>query len=85
MGTKIGHKGFVIHVKNDYDYRFATNLGGAKERAEIIDTLRQCVYLKTKQILPVYGVPSKLKSYAQTKNDLFQGKPKNIPEEKYRL
>ena len=64
MSSKIGNKEFIIHVKNDYDYRFATYIGGAKERDEIIEALKKCYYAKTQQILPVYGVPKGLKSHA---------------------
>ena len=53
------HSHFIIHVLNDYDYRYKSN----KYMELIIEATKRCYYDKTVKNLPVYGVPSKVKKY----------------------
>lgn len=70
---------FVVHVKDEYDYRFMCNV-----RDELFDCLKQVFYLSTGKNLPVYGVEGKLKEFAASKKDVQQ-KVMRIPAEQFRL
>jgi len=53
------HSHFIIHVINDYDYRYKSN----KYMGLIIETIKACYYEKTVKNLPIFGVPDKVKKY----------------------
>lgn len=56
---------FVVHVRDEYDYRFMCNV-----RDELFECLKQVYYLATGKNLPVYGVEGKLKDFASSKKDV---------------
>jgi len=71
---------FIVHVKQEYDYRFV-----CEERDEFFAALKKVFYDVTGENLPIYGVPhAKLKDYATSKKDMKKG-VEIVPEENYRL
>ena len=71
-------KEFIIHVKNDYDYRFISD-----QFQEIKECIKYLYHAVTSKNLPIYKVAnSKLKEYETTKKDLRNSKD-IVPEEKY--
>jgi len=75
------HSHFVIHVFNDYDYRFKSD----KHMDTIVEAIKKCYYDKLVQNLPVYGVHDKVKKFAQSESEAKKGKTKKIPTNQYRL
>ena len=57
-----------MHVKNEYDYIYLSDL-----RAEIFKALKHVFYQYTGQNVPVYGVPENLKPYHTSKKDIEEG------------
>jgi|JI9StandDraft_2_1071091.scaffolds.fasta_scaffold585891_1 hypothetical protein len=73
-----GIKEFIIHVKNDYDYRFISD-----QFQEIKECLKYLYHSVTSKNLPIYKVANpKLKDYETTKKDLRNSKD-IVPEEKF--
>ena len=82
--TKNIYKGqlvdMAIHVKDEYDYRFACN-----QREEIIQHLKQLLdhIVKNertgKQGLPIYAVEGGLENYMTTQTDRADGTAKGLP------
>ena len=72
-------KEFIIHVKNDYDYRFIS-----EQYLEIKQCLKYLYHQIVGKNLPVYKVSgSKLKEYETSKKDLRNGRDV-VPEERFR-
>ena len=76
-------KEFVIHVPEQYDYRYQT-----ERREDIIQSLKTAYVSLMKENLPIYGIDAKdLKSYTTTERDRIKnksripGKEFLIPEE----
>ena len=74
--TKAGNPEFVVHIKNEYDYRYESDF-----RTEIFEAIKFVYYQEHKVNLPVYGVPFKLKEFHTSKKDISQGIEVNPPEE----
>jgi hypothetical protein len=73
-----GIKEFIIHVKQDYDYRFIS-----EEFMEIKDALKYQFNQLTDKNLPVYIVNnSKLRDYETSKKDMRRGYD-NKPEQQF--
>lgn len=73
-----GVKEFIIHVKNDYDYRFISD-----QFVEIKECLKFLYNKVTGKNLPIYKVQNaKLKEYETTKKDLRNTRDV-VPEEKF--
>ena len=66
--TKTGCNEFVVHVKNQYDYRFESN-----QRTEIFDAVKYVCWRQRKSNLPTYEVPDTLKNHHTTKKEIAQG------------
>lgn len=77
--TQVGNFEFVVHVKDEYDYRFV-----CEKREELFEQLKACYFSIMNQNLPIYGVPSKLKDIATSKKDIKAG-TERMPPEQYRL
>lgn len=77
--TQSGNDEFVVHVKDEYDYRFV-----CEKREELFEHLKACYFTLMNKNLPIYGVPSKLKDCATSKKDIKSGHER-IPEEKWIL
>jgi hypothetical protein len=77
--TQTGNFEFVVHVKDEYDYRFV-----CEKREELFEQLKACYFGIMNQNLPIYGVPSKLKDIATSKKDIKNG-TERMPPEQYRL
>jgi hypothetical protein len=60
--TKKNNSEFVIHVKNEYDYRFESS-----NRDEIFDSLKWAFWKINRINLKVYGVDDKLNEYYTSK------------------
>ena len=69
------NKEFIVHVKDEYDYRFVCDL-----REELFEQLKSCYFNLMNQNLPIYGVPGKLKEFATSKKDIKNGNEKLPPE-----
>ena len=70
---------FIVHVKDEYDYRFI-----CEERDELFEALKQCYFNIMNANLPIYGVPTKLKEFATSKKDIKAG-TERLPPESYIL
>lgn len=70
---------FIVHVKDEYDYRFI-----CEERDELFEALKQCYFNIMNANLPIYGVPTKLKEFATSKKDIKAG-TERLPPEHYIL
>ena len=74
-----GCKEFIIHVKNDYDYRFIS-----EQFLGIKECLKYLYHQIVGKNLPIYKVDTtKLKEYETSKKDLRNGKDV-VPEERFR-
>jgi len=70
-----GNGEFVVHVNNEYSYRFI-----CEQRDELFEALK-AVYFKTaNKNLPIYSV-SKCKDFATSKKDAAAGNFKTPPED----
>ena len=75
-------KEFIIHVKDEYDYRFECD---SKDKVETIIDACKYVHWKTHgRNVPVYGVPDGLKEFGTSKKDISGGFQIQPPEN-YRL
>ena len=74
--TKAGNPEFVVHIKNEYDYRYESDF-----RSEIFEAVKYAYWKEHSVNLPVYGVPFKLKEFHTSKKDISQGIEVNPPEE----
>lgn len=63
-------KEFVIHVKNDYDYRMSSEL-----REQIFTVIKMAYLSIEKKNLPIYGLPKvkTLEDFTTTEKDLSRG------------
>ena len=77
--TKGQSNEFVVHVKNEYDYRFESEY-----RNDIFEAIKYVYWKYNKVNLPVYAVPDKLKDYHTSKRDISEGNEID-PEEKFRV
>ena len=77
MSLKKNNPEFVVHIKNEYDYRFESD-----QRRLIFDSLKWSFWKQNKINLPVYGVDDKLKEYHTSKRDISQGIEVNPPKNK---
>jgi len=57
---KKGKIQFVIHVANDYDYRFKD---GDKQMDAIVDVVKRLYFEKMTRNLPIFGVQTKVKKF----------------------
>ena len=73
--TEPGNMEFVVHIKDEYDYRFI-----CETREELFEQLKACFFNLINKNLPIYGVPSKLKDYETSKKDVKAGQEKLPPE-----
>jgi hypothetical protein len=64
-------KEFIIHVKDEYDYRFECE---SKDKVETIIDACKYIHWKTHgKNVPVYGVPDGLKEFGTSKKDISGG------------
>ena len=73
---------FIVHVKDEYDYRF--ECGDQGQISSIFDACKHTYYKMTGANLPVYGVPNTLKEFGTSKKDNAAGL-NVIPTAQYRL
>ena len=76
--TQPGNMEFVVHVKNEYDYRFI-----CEERDKLFLQIKAVYFNKMNQNLPIYDVPENLKNYATSKKEIKDAIEK-MPPESYR-
>lgn len=57
---KKGKVQFVIHVNNDYDYRFKD---GDNQMEAIVDVVKRIYFDKMTRNLPIFGVTTKVKKF----------------------
>lgn len=69
---------FVVHVKNEYDYRFI-----CEERDKLFLQIKAVFFNKMNQNLPIYDVPENLKNYATSKKEIKDSIEK-MPPDSYR-
>ena len=75
--SKKGCLEFVVHVKDQYDYRFDSD-----SRRAIFDAVKFHYWKTNKSNIPVFEVPDSLKDYHTSKN--HQGRGVDVlPPEKY--
>ena len=73
---------FIIHVPNEYDYRYSAMT--ERNREEIISALKLAVLSTCKKDLIVYGVPNKfLGKYTKTSSGV--NRYSKLPDDKYIL
>ncbi|CDW73477.1 UNKNOWN [Stylonychia lemnae] len=77
--TQEGCLEFIVHVKQEYDYRFVCD-----ERDEFFRALKKVYYDLNGENLPIYGPNTRLKDYATSKKDMKKG-AEIVPEENYRM
>ena len=77
--TEASNMEFIVHVKDEYDYRFNCEM-----REELFEQLKACFFNLMNLNLPIYGVPQKLKEYATSKKDIKSGQEK-LPPDSYLL
>ena len=65
QSTKDGNKEFVVHVKNEYDYRFESD-----HRQEIFEAIKYVYWKHFGTNIAVYGIPEGLKNHHTTKRDI---------------
>ncbi len=76
--TKSGNLEFVVHVKDEYDYRFESEY-----RAEIFDAIKYTFWKTSGRNVPVFGVDDSLKHCHTSKRDVQEGNVV-MPEQKFR-
>jgi hypothetical protein len=59
---------FVVHVRNEYDYIYMSDL-----RNEIFTAMKRVFNQYTGKNIAVYGVPDNLKQYHTSKKDIQEG------------
>lgn len=70
---------FVLHVKDEYDYRFICDV-----REALFDSVKACYFQKENENLPIYVVPEALKKYTTGKKEAKNKQFKIPPETYYR-
>lgn len=70
-----GNFEFIVHVKNEYDYRFTSD-----SRDELFEHIKACYFHCMNANLPVYMVPGKVKEYETSKKDVKNGVEKLPPD-----
>ena len=64
-------KEFIIHVKDEYDYRFESD---SRDKLDTIVDACKYIHWKTHgKNVPVYGVPDGLKEFGTSKKDISGG------------
>ena len=76
--TQAGNMEFVVHVKNEYDYRFI-----CEDRDKLFLQIKAVFFNKMNQNLPIFDVPENLKNYATSKKDIKETVEK-MPPDQYR-
>ena len=69
---------FVVHVKDEYDYRFI-----CEDREKLILHIKAVYFNKMNRNLPIYDVAENLKNYATSKKDV-KNLTEKMPPESYR-
>ena len=59
---------FVVHVDNEYDYRFI-----CEDREKLFVQIKAVFFTKMNKNLPIYDVPDGLNKYATSKKDVQKG------------
>ena len=77
--TDQNNQEFIVHVKNEYDYRFVS-----ESKDELFDHIKACYFHMMNANLPVYGVSGKVKDYETSKKDVKGGVEK-LPGDSYIL
>lgn len=72
-----GNYEFIVHVKNEYDYRFTSD-----SRDELFEHIKACYFHMMNANLPVYMVPGKVKEYETSKKDVKSG-IERLPADSY--
>lgn len=72
-----GNYEFIVHVKNEYDYRFTSD-----SRDELFEHIKACYFHCMNANLPVYMVPGKVKEFETSKKDVKAG-IERIPPDSY--
>ena len=70
---------FVVHVKDEYDYKFKS-----ARRDEIFDAIKVCYFNTMNKNLPIYGVSTSLDRYITSKKESKNGITK-VPPSKFQL
>ena len=76
--TEPGNLEFIVHVKDEYDYRFV-----CYKRDDLFEQLKACFFNLMNKNLPIYGVPAKLKEYSTSKKDIKNGCERLPPDTYY--
>ena len=76
--TQAGNMEFVVHVKNEYDYRFI-----CEDRDKLFLQIKAVFFNKMNQNLPIFDVPENLKNYATSKKEIKEAVEK-MPPDQYR-
>lgn len=76
--TEASNFEFVVHVKNEYDYRFT-----CEDRDKLFLQIKAVFFNKMNQNLPIFDVPENLKNYATSKKDI-KGSTERMPPDNYR-
>ena len=63
LNKSSGSVEFVVHVKDEYDYRFS-----AQMRDEILFNLKSCIFHLFNKNLPVFGVSKDIDKYMTNKS-----------------
>lgn len=66
---------FIVHVKNEYDYRFI-----CEDRDKLFLSLKAVYFTKMNQNLPIYDVPDNMSKYATSKKDAKAGNQQLPPD-----
>lgn len=77
--TETGNMEFIVHVENEYDYRFVCEM-----REELFEQIKACFFNMMNKNIPIFGIPAKLKDYATSKKDIKGGLEK-VPPDTYLL
>ena len=79
--TKEGHTDdFVVHVSNEYDYRF-----WSEDRDMIIKHIVDEIRRIKGELTPIYAVCGQMGDYVTTEEGRLKGFAKGLPPEEYRL
>jgi hypothetical protein len=69
---------FVVHVKDEYDYRFI-----CEDREKLFLQIKAVYFNRMNQNLPIYDVAENLKNYATSKKDV-KNLTEKMPPDSYR-
>lgn len=73
--TKDSDFDFIVHVKDEYDYRFI-----CEEREKLFVQIKAVYFTKMNRNLPIYDVPDGLNKYATSKKDTKANQEKIPPD-----